>query len=316
MEIKFEKLARKKAKLYVNFFGKSGCGKTYTALKVATNFASQNSKVLIIDTENRSHYYASDFEDVNIFNASNIKISELLTVISKAKTELGIEVVVIDSLTPFWDAMIEYADRQTKTSHGANWKMPKKSINAMTVALRNSGVHVITTSLGKDELNSKMEPTGKTLPCFERPKFEPYLDLQVILHNNGRIFEAPKQLHHSLSHLFIKDTQIDDKWCETLKEWLGGGVECNNVDKMSNFIDEVKNIEESESLVSGDQDAKYITETQLAELQQLIDCSTMDIETVCKLYNIDALPNLPVTDFDMLKQSLQNKVNTSTNSLL
>ena len=75
-EIKFETLTKKKAKLYINLFGKSGCGKTYTALTIASNLTSNNNKVLIIDTEDRAHYYANDFTGVNVFNAKNIKESD------------------------------------------------------------------------------------------------------------------------------------------------------------------------------------------------------------------------------------------------
>jgi hypothetical protein len=247
MQIKFEKLTKKKAKLYINIFGKSGCGKTYTALTLASNLASSNDKVLIIDTEDRAHYYANDFDGVSVFNAKNIKVSDLLLVIQKAQQELGIEAVVIDSLTPFWDAMMEYADNQTSKAHGANWKIPKKTINTMTLALRRCGIHVITTSLGKDKLNDKMEPTGTILPLFERPKFEPYLDIQIVLDKNGIILETNKKLHHDLNDIFQKNTQIDKQWCEKIKNWLGTGADTNETSNINDFINQAKIAENEET---------------------------------------------------------------------
>ncbi len=247
MQIKFEKLTKKKAKLYINIFGKSGCGKTFTALTIASNLASSNDKVLIIDTEDRAHYYANDFDGVNVFNAKNIKVSDLLLVIQKAQQELGIEAVVIDSLTPFWDAMMEYADNQTSKAHGANWKIPKKTINTMTLALRRCGIHVITTSLGKDKLNDKMEATGTILPLFERPKFEPYLDIQIVLDKNGIILETNKKLHHDLNDIFQKNTQIDKQWCEKIKNWLGNGIITNDISNINDFINQARLAENEEN---------------------------------------------------------------------
>jgi predicted peroxiredoxin len=248
MEIKFETLTKKKAKLYINLFGKSGCGKTYTALTIATNLASKNQKVLIIDTEDRAHYYANDFVGVNVFNAKNIKVSDLLFVIQKAHQELGIEAVVIDSLTPFWDAMIEFADNQKITAHGANWKIPKKTINTMTLAFRRCGLHVITTSLGKDKVDNAMNPTGKILPCFERLKFEPYLDIQVILNKNGKILETPKQLHHDLKDIFNQGVQVNKEWCDKIKAWLGNGQDINASNDMHKFISEARSIEDEDGV--------------------------------------------------------------------
>lgn len=251
MQITFEKLTKKKAKLYINLFGKSHCGKTYTALTIATNLSSANDKVLIIDTEDRAHYYADDFPGVNVFNAKNIKVSDLLTIVQQAQKELLVESVIIDSLTPFWDAMIEYADTQkekttTGARHGANWKVPKKTINTMTLALRRCGLNVITTSLGKDETDKEMKPTGKILPCFERPKFEPYLDIQIILDKNGKILETPKKLHHDLNIIFEKGVQINKEWCEKIKSWLGNGKNINTINDINDYIEQAKNAESEE----------------------------------------------------------------------
>lgn len=311
-EIKFETLTKKKAKLYINLFGKSGCGKTYTALTIASNLTSNNNKVLIIDTEDRAHYYANDFAGVNVFNAKNIKVSDLLLVIQKAHKELKIEAVVIDSLTPFWDAMIEYADNQKSTAHGANWKVPKKTISTMTLALRRCGLHVITTSLGKDETDNNMKPTGKVLPCFERPKFEPYLDIQIILDKNGTILETPKKLHHDLNVIFQKNTQINEKWCKQIKEWLAEGKDIATYSNgIGDFIKQAQNAENENSVES----VITITENEVKELQILIDKTNQSAMDICELYNINALQELPKSDFEILKKSLQNDTQKTQTAL-
>ena len=220
MPYPFKTLEKKNAKLYLNLYGLTGCGKTYTSLLVGTEFASSNEKVLIIDTEKRSHYYANDFKGVMIFEAQDIKISELLAVIKQAKEECGTEVVIIDSLTPFWDSIVAHADTLTNKQHGANWKLGKNAINTMTLALRRCGLHMITTSLAKDELNSKMEPTGNIVPAMERRKFEPYLDLQGALEDNGKIAKIDKILHHDLKDIFQVGTQINKEWVSRVKKMV------------------------------------------------------------------------------------------------
>lgn len=259
MKITLQTLTKKQSKLYINFFGKAGSGKTFTALTVACALASSNDKVLIIDTENRSHYYANDFQGVlsctNNITAKEPKISELLEIIDYAKKNAQIEVVVIDSLTPFWDKMVEYADNLANNnpklaSHGSNWKKAKQTIQTMTMGLRKSGLHVITTSLGKDETGENMKPTGKILPCFERTKFEPYLDIQVILHQNGTIFESVKSLHYELKDIFAKNTQINKDWVSKIQKWLDDGITVQEDDNLSKFIQKAQKDEEEDDATS------------------------------------------------------------------
>ena len=118
------------------------------------------------------------------------------------------------------------------------------------MGLRKSGLHIITTSLGKDETGENMKPTGKILPCFERIKFEPYLDIQVILHQNGTIFESVKSLHYELKDIFAKNTQINKDWVSKIQKWLDDGITVQEDDNLSKFIEKAQKDEEEDDATS------------------------------------------------------------------
>lgn len=256
----FTEMTKKSSKLYANFFGMAGCGKTYSALLFATTLASNNNKVLVIDTESRASIYANDFKGVRIYKPESATIQLIINAIKEAKKQ-NFEAVVIDSLTPLWDGddgLMTKAMLASNKSHGANWQLPKQIINTFTQFLKNSGLHIIVTSLAKEEVKFQKGSTGKDervltgniLPIFERAKFEPYLDLQLLLNKNGVIKKIEKGMHSDIIKEIQNEKQASKKLATFIKNWINEGEVEDNEQKFLNtekrLSDELKK-EELES---------------------------------------------------------------------
>jgi hypothetical protein len=266
----FETLQKKNTKLYANFFGLSGCGKTYSALTLATNLASRNEKVLIIDTEHRADIYAEIFNGVKIYKKRDIQILETLNVIEEAKKQ-NFEVVIIDSLTPLWDGkngIATEAMKDVNSKHGQNWRKPKQTITAFTQALKCSGLHIITTSLAKNKLDKDMKETDEIEPIFEKPKFEPYLDLQILLEKDGSIKNIKKGMHPDIKKELINQKIINKDLSIFIKNWIGVGKNCF---QDNTFKESIELIKEEEIVEGFFQETKNYTKEQFLDFYKKLN---------------------------------------------
>jgi hypothetical protein len=248
----FTDLKKENTKLYVNLFGVAGCGKTYSSMLIGTTLASANDKVLIIDTESRASIYANDFVGLKTFKEPNITIGKIINVIDEARKQ-KFEVIIIDSLTPLWDGQDGLATNALKdvnNKHGKNWQKPKQLITAFTQLLKNCGMHVITTSLGKHEVDSNMNKTEIIEPIFERPKFEPYLDIQILLNSNGKVGSVIKGMHKEIQEKIVKHNQITVDLIKEIKDWIGGDTNLINNNTYTEFKQQITNIELIEQFVN------------------------------------------------------------------
>lgn len=80
----------------------------------------------------------------------------------------------------------------------------------------------------------------------------------------------------------------------------------NNEDKKT-----IKNIDEKVDTV----DNTPITENEAKELQTLIDKTNQSAMDICELYNINVLQELPKSDFEILKKSLQSEIQEKQSTL-
>lgn len=252
LRFKFEDLKKENAKLYINLFGLSGSGKTYSSLLIASALSSSLDKILIIDTENRANIYGNDFKGVKRFKKQDISLEEIIQVIYQAKTQ-NFEVIIIDSLTPLWDGknglLTEVDNSSGDSRHGAKWKKPKSRITAFTQFLKNSDMHIITTSLGKEKMDNDMKPTGEIEPIFERPKFEPYLDMQLLIENDGHIKKIIKGLHFEAKAMLEKEKRITKNVFTSIKNWLGkdsihSNISSNDFETSKTHLDELARVDE------------------------------------------------------------------------
>lgn len=161
---------RRQLKARVAFDGPSGSGKTWTSLEWATVLAD-GGRVLVIDTE---HGSASLYSDVFAFEvitwAPPYDPGELADTIRDAGPA-GFAVVVVDSLSHFWEGeggtldIVDAAAQKAKGNTWAGWKTGTPALRHLVDVILASPFHVLATMRSKTEWVLEKDPrTGKEKP--------------------------------------------------------------------------------------------------------------------------------------------------------
>ncbi len=158
----FRKAPALKGALKIAFYGRSGSGKTFTALLVAEGLARLTGKrIAFIDTEAGSGFYrkhikerivhkeAFDFDVLTETVDGEEVVVRSLTIAAECVRQISPDdycVVVVDSVTHFWEAAkAAYRGKTTKTGqipfHA--WGPIKKPYKAFLTYMLNSPMHLI-----------------------------------------------------------------------------------------------------------------------------------------------------------------------------
>ena len=86
--------------------GVSGCGKTFSALRLARGLASAWDKVALIDTESGRGDLYSDLGEYNIITLKAPFSPERFIEAIKACEDQGMEVIIIDSISHEWEGKV------------------------------------------------------------------------------------------------------------------------------------------------------------------------------------------------------------------
>jgi predicted AAA+ superfamily ATPase len=108
----FHKATKENIKLRMALYGPPGCGKTYTALLLASLLGK---RIGLIDTE-----YGSSRKYANLFNFDVLELtkfgpSQYYNAIENAE-ELGFDYLIIDSLSHAWYAQLQQFDIKSTTN--------------------------------------------------------------------------------------------------------------------------------------------------------------------------------------------------------
>lgn len=147
---------KKQMKITMALTGPSGSGKTYSALLLALGLCGDFSKVVLIDTEDKSgslYSHLGHFSSVQLgppFHPS--RYYEAVDLCSQANKE----VIIIDSLSPAWIGNGGVVDRLTKP----HYEDALRAHRALISSLRQTGSHVICTIRSKQKL-AWVERDGK-----------------------------------------------------------------------------------------------------------------------------------------------------------
>ena len=163
MAIGFQKAKREQVWLKVLLSGASGCGKSYSALRVATGIAKQcNSNIAYIGTEgSRNKYYANEF-DYDLLELDEPFECEKYMEAIDAAVEAGYKVLIIDSMTHEWKWLNDVHDKMPGNSF-TNWGKLKPRHHKFMDKILNSPIHVIATARGKDDWVLE-DKNGKQVP--------------------------------------------------------------------------------------------------------------------------------------------------------
>ena len=160
--MEFKKAVKTKSRLRLAIDGVSGSGKTYTALAIASGMGGT---IALIDTEHGSAALYGDRFDFDTLDLTSFQIEDYCEAL-KAGAEAGYDIVIIDSTSHAWDALLERVERIANVKYGGNtWRawndgtpLQRKLIEAM---LSYPG-HVIVTCRSKTEYSVDKDDKGRT----------------------------------------------------------------------------------------------------------------------------------------------------------
>lgn len=225
---RFTKAERKKAKLRLALAGVSGCGKTYSALRIATGMGG---RIAVIDTENdSSSLYASEF-DFSSINLSDHSPESYIKAIKDA-TQEGFDIVIIDSLSHVWTfckaEVDKVAEKSFKGNSWAAWSKVTPRYDALIQCIIQSDVHVITTMRAKTETaqievngRKKVVKLGMKTEMRDGIEYEFTTVIDIDHETNGASVSKDRtHVFRGREHLVL-----DEGIGEALMTWLMDGVE-------------------------------------------------------------------------------------------
>jgi len=162
----FVPAVKEKVKLRMSLSGPSGSGKTYTALEMAVKLAElDNGKVAVIDTEGRSARRYADIFSFDVYDMEGNYNPQRLVNAIYAAGEHGYSVLVIDSLSHFWNGsggVLEIVDKsQMGKNKMSGWVKGRPAQNALVDAIIHANVHIIATMRSKTEWVMEPDEHGK-----------------------------------------------------------------------------------------------------------------------------------------------------------
>lgn len=245
MSFEIKKAVRKGAHVVVALSGESGCGKTYSAIRLARGLVGEQGKIGVIDTEQkRASLYADIYGGFDVIDLdppySPARYKEAI----KTFKEAGYNAVVIDSMSHEWESeggVIWMADNQ-KTSKGyirtdmGKWAVPKAEHKSLMTYILNSGMHVILCYRVKFPLIEVKNEEGKkeyvrdTNPVVIcEPNVEYDITVKLFLDKDTK-YPKIQKCPEGIEYLFPNDKFISENAGEGIIKWL------NNVQRDKDTI--------------------------------------------------------------------------------
>ena len=162
--------SKKQAKIKLALQGCAGSGKTYSALLLAYGLCNDWTKIAIIDSEHGSADLYAHLGAYNVLSLSDNFTPETYMEAIGICEGAGMEVIIIDSISQCWDALLEYHAGLQGNSF-TNWQKVTPRINAFMQKVLQSGSHVICTMRCKQDYVLS-EKNGKMIP--EKVRRKPY----------------------------------------------------------------------------------------------------------------------------------------------
>jgi hypothetical protein len=218
MTYSFQQATKENIKLRMALYGPPGCGKTYTALQLATILGK---KIGLIDTE-----YGSSRKYANLFNFKVLELtkfgpSQYYNAIESAE-ESGFDYLIIDSLSHAW-----YAELDSVGSDVRNWVKIRPIERQLWDKIISSSCHIIATMRSKIEYDfNTAEVGGKqkitsvrkigTAP-IQKEGSEYELDICGLLDDQNTLTISKSRCPEISNGIFPKPGK---KFAATIQTWL------------------------------------------------------------------------------------------------
>lgn len=223
----------------IGLWGKSGSGKTYSALLLARGLVGPQGKIAFIDTENqRAKFYAEIVSPWEHLDLQPPYTPEKYSAAFEFCEKQGAKVIVVDSMSHVWEGeggVLDQADN-AKTAKGgemyglAKWKAPKIAHKRMANNLWRSPIPVIFCLRAADK--SKQVGKGNDMQIIDlgtQPIAEKnfVFEMTVGLHltKDGTYdLETSKTIPAALRDVIPQDGRITTAMGSKIAEWAGSGI--------------------------------------------------------------------------------------------
>lgn len=304
MTMEIKKAVRKAIPFIGCFYGKSGGGKTYSAIKLATGLVS-GDKVCLIDTENgRASHYADDFDNLYILDLEPPFTPGRYIEAIKTAERAGYKAIIIDSISHEWEGIggcLEMAEGKTGL---LAWAKPKEQHRKLMNMLLQSKSHVIFCARAKEEMEQVKDKAGKTeiikkgiIPIQEKNfPFEMLVTFRMAEKGKVVIEKCIKSLESSLK--INEDEFVSEKHGKMIADWIEKG---EAVDL------EVKRLKEDAREVAMSQGESALI-TWFSELSE-------DDQIIAKRFNVDFKRELTKIARDRDNSEVEGRIKTGSISV-
>ena len=215
---------RKVAKLKIGFSAVSGAGKTMSSIKVAYGLTGDYKKIGLVDTEAGSGDLYAHLGEYNVLTLSEFSPEKYIQSIIACE-QAGMEVCILDGITPEWDFLLGVHSKMSGNSF-TNWGVITPRHDAFINKILNSTCHIFTTVRRKTEYeinktDGKTSITKVGLKEQTRENFEYNLTVNFEIGENhyARATKDRTELF-PVDEYFILDEEIGRK----LRDWANNGT--------------------------------------------------------------------------------------------
>lgn len=243
MEI--QKSERKRTKMKVGLQGPSGSGKTYSALLLANGLCSDWSKICVVDTESGSSHLYSALGGYKVLQLPKPFTPEnYISAIKKAES-VGMEVIVLDSISQEWETLLEIHGNMGGNSF-TNWSKISPRHRDFIMKILQSPCHIIATIRAKTEY-ALQERNGKYIPQKLGMKgiqrdgvdYEFSLMFELDIKHNATASKDRTGLFQDRPPIVI--SQATGK---RILKWADAGVELEKIKKQMKDAQDIKTLSE------------------------------------------------------------------------
>lgn len=161
MALEIVKATKFQRKLKMGIYGKSGSGKTYTALAIASGLGD---RTLVVDTEGGSSGNYSGRFAFDMIHLDGDPMPATIIEAIKMGEDNGYDTVIIDSMSHAWYALLSQLQRESAKVRGnayAAWKNVTPLQQVLIRKILNCRCHLICTMRSKMEYVEVTNESGK-----------------------------------------------------------------------------------------------------------------------------------------------------------
>jgi len=340
MTFQIKKAVRKAVPAIICLYGKSGGGKTYSALKLAQGLVGKE-RICLIDTENgRASHYADEF-DFDIIDLDPPFTPARYIQAIKAAQDNGYKAIVIDSISHEWEGIggcLEMAEGKTGLQA---WAKPKEQHRKMMNMLLQAKSHIIFCARAKDNLeqvkiNGKTEIVNHGLVPIQEKNFPFEMLITLKMEDKGKVSieKCVKGLEESLKI----NGYINESHGKIIADWINQGAKVDleakqlmaearaEAMKGVDIVSWVNSLDEKQKAIAKGFDSgfkmelvaiakeaganglgEFITGEQALELEELAKKAGLTNQQICGSYNIESLLQFPLNEFEKAKVNLKAK---------